>query len=84
MLSATTLSGFWLFAMRYFVLEIRPPAHDRASAHFFSEISCLRLARDHGSGPGFSTPRVLDFSAAIFAHSLTFPLPTMPLCAGHH
>ena len=69
MLLATSLSGFWLFATRYFALEMRPPAHDRASAHFFSEISRLRLARERGSGPGFSTPRVLGFSAAIFAHS---------------
>jgi len=78
-LSATTLSGFWLFGMRYFALEMRPPAHDRASAHFFSEISRLRIARDHGSGPGFPTPRVLGFSAAIFAHSSVFSLPAMPL-----
>ena len=84
MLLATSLSGFWLFAMRYFALEMRPPAHDRASAHFFSEISLLRLARERGSGPGFSTPRVLGFSAAIFAHSSAFSLPVMPWCAGHH
>ena len=76
-LLATSLSGFWIFTMRYFALEMRPPAHDRALAHFF-EISRLRLARDRGSGPGFSTPQVLGFSAAIFAHSLAFSLPVMP------
>jgi len=26
-LSATAPSGFWLFGMRYFVFEVRPPAH---------------------------------------------------------
>ena len=79
-LLATAPSGFWLFGMRYFFLEVRPPAHWRASAHF-SEISRLRLARDRGRGAprtsaragkfGHSTPRVPGFSAPIFAHSST-------------
>ena len=50
MLPAATPSGFWVFGIRYFVLEVRPPAHWRASAHFFSEISRLRFARDRGRG----------------------------------
>ena len=84
MLSAAAPSGFWLFGMRYMALEMRRPAHDRASVHFFSEISRLRFARDRGSGPGYSTPRVPGFSAAVFAHSSAFSLPAMPLRAGHH
>jgi len=32
------------------VLEVRPPAHCRASTHYFSEISRLILARDIGRG----------------------------------
>jgi len=92
-LLATAPSGFWLFGMRYFFLEVRPPAHWRASAHF-SEISRLRLARDRGRGAprtsaragkfGHSTPRVPGFSAPIFAHSSAFSLPATPLCAGQH
>ena len=49
-LPATAPSGFWLFDVLYPFLEIWPPAHCRASAHFFSVISRLRCARDLGSG----------------------------------
>ena len=49
MLPATATSGFWLLSMRYFDVEVRPPAHCLASDHFFPEISLLRLARDRGS-----------------------------------
>ena len=79
MLLATTPSGFWLFGMRYFVLEVRPPAHCLASAHFFSEISRLRLARDRGSGPW-----VPACPATSLAHSSAFSLPAIPLWPGHH
>jgi len=48
-LPATVPLGFWLFGMRYFSLEVRPPDHWCASAHF-SEVSHLRLARDRGRG----------------------------------
>jgi len=48
-LPATVPLGFWLFGMRYFSLEVRPPDHWRASAHF-SEVSHLRLARDRRKG----------------------------------
>jgi len=43
-------SGLWLYGMRYFVLEGRPPAHSHDSTHFFSEIPHLRLASDRGWG----------------------------------
>ena len=49
-LPATVPSGLWLFGILYFFLEVRPPAHCRASIHSFSEISLLMLARDLGSG----------------------------------
>jgi len=68
------------------------PAHCRASAHSFSEISRLRCARDLGSGivraltqseyPSHSTPWASGFSAASLAHSSAFSLPGTPLCAG--
>ena len=64
MLPATAPSGFWLSGIRYFALEVRPPAHRLASAHFFSEISRLRLARDRGSSPW-----VPGCPAASLAHS---------------
>jgi hypothetical protein len=73
--TATVLSGFCLAGILYFFLVVRLAAHWRASAHFFSEISCLRCARDHGS----SIPRS---SAASLAHSSAFSLPGTPLCAG--
>ena len=60
------------FLLGHFALEIRLPAHCRASAHFFSEISHLRCARDLWSG---STPRASGFSAASFAHSSAFSFP---------
>jgi len=65
--------------MRYFVLEVRPPAHRLACAHFFSEISRLRLARVRTSGPWEP-----GYPAASLAHSSTFSLPAIPLCAGRH
>jgi hypothetical protein len=80
-LPATTPSGFCLAGILYFTLLIRLPAHCRASAHFFSEISCLRCARDLGSG---STPRTSGFSAVSFAHSSAFSFPGTPLWAGYH
>jgi len=49
-LSATAPSGFWLFGKRHLTLETCPPARDRASFHFFSEISRLRFASDRVSG----------------------------------
>ena len=49
-LPATAPVGLWLSGMRYFVLDGRPLANCRASAHFFSEISRLRFASDLGSG----------------------------------
>jgi len=49
-LPATVLSGLWLLGVLYFVLEVRPPAHWRASAHFFSEISRFRCAKHLGRG----------------------------------
>ena len=77
-LLATVPSGFWRFGMRYLAFEMRPPAHARASVHFFSEISRLKFGRDRGSGHGYSTPRMPGFSAAILAHSSAYMLPTMP------
>ena len=47
-LPATVPSGFCLLGILYFFLEVRPPAHCRASTHFFSEISYLRFARIWG------------------------------------
>jgi len=47
--------------MRYF-LEVRPPAHCRASAHFFSEISRLRFAR-RGTRRGKAWYRIRDLFA---------------------
>src|SRR3978361_1745268 len=38
-----------VFGILYFALKVRPPAHFRVSAHFFSEISRLILASDLGS-----------------------------------
>ena len=53
-------SGLCLFGILYFFLEVRPPAHCRASAHFFSEISRLMLARDLGrASSSHSTPLLL-------------------------
>jgi len=77
-LLATAPSGFWLSGIRYF-LEVRPLAHWRASAHFFSEISRLRLARDRGMGLWLPA-----CSAAALAYSSAFSLPVTPLCAGHY
>ena len=37
-------------------LEVRPPAHRRASTKFFSETSRLRCARDLGSGIARALP----------------------------
>jgi len=56
-LAATVPSGLWLFGIRYFVLEVRPPAHRHASTHFFSEIFRLRFARDRGRGIGRTSVR---------------------------
>ena len=50
MLPAAVPSGLWLVGILYFVSEDLPPAYWRASAHFLSEISRLRSARDHGGG----------------------------------
>jgi len=93
-LPATAPSGRWLSGNRYFFLEVLPPAHCRASAHFFSEISRLRLARDCGRGAARASvlPRELSHStqlgfgspAAIFAYSSAFSLPVTLLWAGHH
>jgi len=47
-LPAAVLSGLRLFGILYSLLEVRPPAHCRASTHFFSEISRFRCARDLG------------------------------------
>jgi hypothetical protein len=80
-LPATVWSGCCRCGILYLWLEIRPPAHCRASVHFFSEISRLRWARDLGSR---STPRAYGVPAASFAHSSAFSLPAMPLWAGHH
>ena len=93
MLPAAVPSGLWLLGIRYFVLDVRPPAHWRASTHF-SEISRLRLASGRGRDIAstsvrskwfsHSTPWVSGSSAAIFARSSAFSLPPTPLCAGHH
>jgi len=49
-LPATVPSGLWLSGILYFFLEVWPPAHCRASAHFFWAISRLMFASDLGSG----------------------------------
>jgi len=49
-LGAACHRGIWRFGMRYFDLEVRPPAHWRTSAHFLLEVSRLRFARDGGRG----------------------------------
>ena len=49
-LTTAVPSGLWLFGIWYFFLEVRPSAHRRAFANFFSAISRLRCARDLGSG----------------------------------
>ena len=77
------------FGILYFFVEVRPPAHCRASAHFFSLISRAMLARDLGRGSerapsSHSTPRVSGSSAASLAHSSAFSFPSTPSCAGHH
>ena len=87
MLSATVPSGLWLFGIRYFVLEVRPPAHWRASASFFPEIPRPRPATDRGRGTArtsvrseqssHSTPCASGSPAAISAHSPAFSLPAM-------
>jgi len=78
-LLATVSFGLWLFGSRYFALEVHPPAHCRASAHFFSEISRLRFANYRGIGARFSTPREPGSSAPTFAHLSASSLPAMPL-----
>jgi hypothetical protein len=89
-LPATVPSGFCLASILYFFLGIQLPAHWRAAAHFFSEISCLRCARGLGSDIGrapacsHSTLRASGSSAARLAHSSAFSLPGTPLCAGHY
>jgi len=49
-LTASVPSGLWHFGIRYIVLEVRRAAHWRASVHFYSEMSRLRLARGRGMG----------------------------------
>jgi len=84
-LPATVPLGFWLFGILYFFLEVRPPAHCRASAHFFSEISHLMFARDLGrASSGHSTPRVSGSSAVSLAHLSACSFPSTPSCAGYH
>ena len=92
-LPATVSSSFCLLGILHFLLEARPPAHRRASVHFFSEISRLRCARGLGSGtaracarseyPSHSTPRASGSSAASLAYSSAFSFLGTPLCAGH-
>jgi hypothetical protein len=79
-LPATVLPGRYPLGILYLFLVIRPPAHWRASAHFFSEISRLRWATDLGSR---FTPRV-RFSAASSAHSSPVSLSRTTLWVGHH
>ena len=75
-------------------MEVRLPIHWCTSVHFFSEISYLRLARNHDRSTPYtsiwaekfshSTLQVSSFSIHIFTHLSTFSLLVTPLYAGYH
>jgi len=76
---ATVPSGFCVLGILYFFLEARPPAHWRASAHFFSEISRLRRARDLGGAVSYVPPPGLSSLAIPHRGRLAPPPRAWPV-----